>query len=697
MATTPTVQSEPTFNAPVPAVTPLTRAAIVGWAAVFAVLSSLNIVAGLETALHFSGSAIDGPFQLYNSLRRIAVGQTGGVDFQFFHGLAIPYLHYPVFLLFGATFQASEVARQLVSGLLYPITVLIFLRVFLGDWARTLAWATAVIAASIAFRMLTVLVAINSLLGVRSTLATLLPVALCAPVGRWTRVLLAALMLGGALVLGTEQGLAAALGIILATAIAAGAARDRARCIVDSAAIVGGGLLTLVLVLLMIGGWRGIVGALRYNFTLVPMDQYWYFGAPPNVFIPSWHVLPGMLARIPRIPITIALGFVGVGVTSRMLWREANEPTARRRFALAALSFYGLISCASLLGTYVHSYVQPLMRVLLLVGAVLLDEWFVARAAKESRRLGGVLRPVALTALAVSLSMVAMVPSVLGDIAAKLPHFVRAHLIGRQGIVYSGIWPETITSGQAVLNAHRAPNGDPPVVWSTYAGLLEARNGLFNPYVDYVIHALGPRQRAEYVDTFKRARPTLVQTMSPSYGRYESWIEETSWDFYAELLRGYDVAGASPWSLFWERRSQPEAAPQLVWEAGLPQGAAEVTVPGPPAGATSPELVLVQVEMDYHARNLLHMLPIVGNMPRYLVAPSGATQTLPITLDPFVTRSRFPLVLRRGQAVKLAWHVYSLLPGASLLVSNVRLYAVPVSDKNQKWLEAVVRAEEGSQ
>ena len=74
---------------------------------------------------------------------------------------------------------------------------------------------------------------------------------------------------------------------------------------------------------------------------------------------------------------------------------------------------------------------------------------------------------------------------------------VRDHIFGRVGAVYMGIWPETIVSGQAVLDARRDSAGRPPTLWSTYAGLLEARNGLFQPSVDYIIHALGPANRDE--------------------------------------------------------------------------------------------------------------------------------------------------------------------------------------------------------
>jgi hypothetical protein len=691
---TTTAQPEGTYTRPAATAPAATPFGTIGWAALFVLLSSLNIVGGLETALHFNGSAIDGPFQLYNALRRIRAGQTGGVDFQFFHGLGIPYLHYPFFRLFGGTFQASEVTRQLMSSVLYPLTVVVFLRAFIRDWTRVFAWATVVIAGSIALRMLALLVAINSLLGVRSTLATLLPIVFVLPLPRRVRVPLAALGLGGALVLGTEQGLAAALAIVLATAIVAVRSADRRAWIADGVAIIAGGVATLAVALLVLGGAHGMRGALRYNFKLVPMDQYWYFGAPPNIFVSSWHVLPTMMAALPRIPITLVAGCIGVALAATMLWRGANGPAASRRFAIAVAACYGLISCASLLGTYVNSYVQPLQRVLLLIGAVLLDEWFASRgASRPTRRLAGVARPITITAIAMGAAMFAVVPSVASGLAGMIPHFVRAHVFGRQGLVFTGIWPQTIARGQKVLDENRIPNEMPPVLWSTYAGLLEARNGLFHPSFDYIIHALGPENRAGYVETFQRLRPALVQTMSADYTQYEAWIEATSWDFYADLLRNYVVADSTPWSLFWKRRAEPLPEPQVVWEATPRAGSGGIVLPAPPADPRESPLVLVQVELAYHTRNLLHALPIVGTMPRYLVSVAGARQSLPITLDPFVTTSRFPLVLVRGKSATLTWQVYSLLPGASIAITGVKLSEIPVSPENQTWLAALVRSQ----
>ena len=652
------------------------------------------VVIGSETALHFLGPAIDGPFQLYNSLRRIWAGQRGGVDFQFFHGLGIPYIHYPTFRLFGGTFIASELTRQQTSAVIYPLVVFAFLKFFIRDWTRAAAWCAIVMAASIALRMTSLLVAVNSLLGIRSAIPTLLPVVLCLPVKRGTRVALTGVTLGLALVMGTEQGLAALAALVIATAILAIRSRERVSYAVDTGAAIAIGVVTLVVVLVAIGGVDGMRSAIVYNFKLVPMDQYWYFGSPPNLFLGSWGSMPEMLATIPRIPLTVLAGAVTVVLCGRRLVRTANEPTEREQFAFTVLALYGLISCASLLGTYVHAYVQPLLRVLLLLGAVALDRYFPGRDARLGRTPQlGVSRSMVQITAATLLLMIAVVPSTITALVVTIPHFVRDHVIKRTGAVYAGIWPETIVGGQALLDAHRTPTGKPPTLWSTYAGLLEARNGLFQPSFDYIIHALGPANRTKYVSDFTRLEPELVQTVMPTYTQYETWIEDTSWDFYTELLQHYKLIGGTQWSFFWQRQPAAMPGPQVVWTASVPAGATAIDLPAPPGNGG---IVLLQAELTYRVRNPLHVLPVIGATPRYLVKVDNAVQAFPITLDPYVTSSRFPIVAVRGKAPRLAWGAFSLLPGAGIEVTGIRLSFVPLAEGNVAWLENLYQRQSGN-
>jgi len=342
--------------------------------------------------------------------------------------------------------------------------------------------------------------------------------------------------------------------------------------------------------------------------------------------------------------------------------------------------------------------VQPLLRVLLLLGAVQLDRFYQRdEATRPQRPVLGVGRLLTLTVVAAMTLMFVIVPGATATLFVTIPHMVRDHIVGRRGAVYSGIWPETIVSGQAVLDARRDSAGRPPTLWSTYAGLLEARNGMFHPSVDYIIHALGPANRTKYLDDFRRVRPRLVQTVSPTYTQYEMWLEDTSWDFYIELLEHYQVVATTPWSLFWERSADSAAAPApfQVWSSKVPPGADRIQLPVVPVIANVSPLVLLQVEIDYRAKNAMHSLPIIGAIPRYLVRASDVLQRIPVTIDPYTTTTRFPLLAIRGKAPVLSWSTASLLPGAELEVSEVRLFVVQTSPANEPWIKALVAQESG--
>src|SRR3954468_10669973 len=92
-----------------------------GWTIALVVLAVGLLANAIEAALHFGGPPLDGPFQLFNALRRIGDGQRLGSTFEFFHGPGVPYLYYIPFALGGKNLLASELARELLSVVLILI------------------------------------------------------------------------------------------------------------------------------------------------------------------------------------------------------------------------------------------------------------------------------------------------------------------------------------------------------------------------------------------------------------------------------------------------------------------------------------------------------------------------------------------------------------------------------------------------
>src|SRR5205823_598789 len=132
-----------------------------GWWVAFGVLVIGFSSIAAESAIHFKDTPIDGPFQLFNALRRLAAGQRFGGTFQFFHGPGVPYLHLLPFYLFGGDFFASELARQLVSITAAVVVFLAFFRVWTGSWRVGLPFAVVAIVLLIPLRVNALLFPIN--------------------------------------------------------------------------------------------------------------------------------------------------------------------------------------------------------------------------------------------------------------------------------------------------------------------------------------------------------------------------------------------------------------------------------------------------------------------------------------------------------------------------------------------------------
>ena len=125
------------------------------------------VITALGNALFFDGYAADGAFQLLNPMRRLMEGQVIGRDFNFFHGVGVPWIHLPFYVLFGQGIFGEELARWLVSPLLFVLSAFC---VFYA-WRRRFVFALSMAAAVTALGMVTIpflVLPLTSILGVRS-------------------------------------------------------------------------------------------------------------------------------------------------------------------------------------------------------------------------------------------------------------------------------------------------------------------------------------------------------------------------------------------------------------------------------------------------------------------------------------------------------------------------------------------------
>ena len=101
-------------------------------------------------------------------------------------------------------------------------------------------------------------------------------------------------------------------------------------------------------------------------------------------------------------------------------------------------------------------------------------------------------------------------------------------------------------------------------IWSTYSTMFEQEMGVFNPTrqkADYIIHALGPGLRQQYIDDFNKTQPRYVITLKKSYFVYEEWLQNASWDFYSLVDKNYEAVKDGTMHVLWKRRDQPWVNP----------------------------------------------------------------------------------------------------------------------------------------
>lgn len=654
-----------------------------GWLATLAVMIVGFACIALDTAFHFSegngGTPIDGPFQLYNGLRRIAEGQPLGGTFQVFHGPGVPYLHFIPFWLMGGTFWASEFARQLVSIVAAIAVLVAFFRAWTGHWRIAVPMSVAALGLLIPLRVNALLFPINSMIGLRSTMPLFIGIhLLLRPHGRRAMLERAGLF-ALALAFGIEQGMAAIAGFGLLQVLIALRTRDW-RAPLRGLATIGLGIVAYA-ALIWILSPSGFASVMRYNFRDVPMDQMWYFGAPPNQFFFRWIHLFVLFEH----PIWTVIAIAALVYAVARYWQSPAGDDRDTRVAEAFLMLYALVSPASMLGTLSTVYFQPAVRVSMFVLLLALRRWWLWR--RDSLPIAPDLRRRIPSYAIVAVLGYATAGWTLAAIAVvRTPlHMAYAHVIGGEGPTMSENWQLTEQAGDRMLAAEQQRLGRAPVLWSTYSSYVETKHGLYNPSFDFIIHALGHDNRIAYARTFESAKPDIVQTLAPTYTSYEEWLALHHWNFYRPLLRDYRMAMAGPWSYFWTRAPQPFAErPRTIVHTPVPAATLGLRVD---ASSTIPRdsLGFFEVRLFYHVDNPWKKVPVIGTLPRYLVHVGGATNHIPVSLAPYETEKRFPVIAVGNKTFTLLGEVVSIAPGAKLVFDSLHVEALDLAPANYRW------------
>jgi hypothetical protein len=646
-----------------------TRLYMVGTLILLAVLGFGALITALGNALFFEGYAADGAFQLLNPLRRLMDGQVLGQDFNFFHGVGVPLLHLPFYLLFGQGLFGEELTRWLVSPALFSLSAFCFFYVLRRKF--TFALGMSMVVTALAMLIIPFLVLpLTSILGVRSVAPVFLlalvlnQVRLSRPIVKdarskfiksWTWYELSAgVLLAVSLLCGTEFGMAAILAFIIAHLAYAVRPKETFKIRLLSLSRVGASFAVSLFGILSAITLGHPFEPLKYALIDIPTDQFWYFGVPPNDYIHFNNAIVTIMTDW-RILIMWGIALVA-GLFAWRVHRLRKYRVETQAFIFGLLA--GVFAMVSMLGYYSNSQAGALGRMGLLVGGaalfILVGHWkkpvswglelgrfkrryriqpaqawrglavvfivasLVYAAAmfafvKKEFALGDTLRKARDYVTGVDTNLLddkwkdvdeAIVPVVQADNSVEIvdtsdngfehgvsgaqlfvkagdkSSFIRARQIvyfpkaGRQIIdrVETRGDQQLVTLQNKSVKLDPAKDGAPSKLivaedfkhdntkmWSLYTGVLNEEMGIMNPShggYDYIIHALGPERREQYVRDFAQQQPQFVLTFTHGYFTWEGWMQNSHWEFYSLIDQNYEVVKESSTYALWKRKDQ---------------------------------------------------------------------------------------------------------------------------------------------
>ncbi len=643
----------------------------------FILIVIYHVIRSLLAVSPFDQGMMDGPFQLFNWLRRMDAGEVPGRDFPCFHGIGIPLVHYPLYRVLGGGLFGMEISRQLVCRLSTLAAYLIVSRLTTKSYTAGVLWSLTTLLPDMdwgagQWKILTSFAGGNALFafepgnsmpGLRGLLP-LIFVATCFLPSNWKIKCWQMLLLSGSFFCGIENGMALFLGLfgtLLLLLVSSFFKNSLLIYVKDFVIVLVGGALLTFLGMLAVCGSSGLPRYLAFHFRSQIQDQTWFFGSPPNNFLLdgySWTLVLAIIAAF----VVAAIGMYLLWLCRNLIRSENPDQQQRELAKIVGLSF-GVISLASLLG-YVNpggtvSFTRIVYLLLTVAVTKRLSEWSPSRATM-----------ILLNCILWSIILFAA---------------IRCVSLGRRftGVGISERYRTHLELAAPIFADHQII-AQPQLLWPAYAGLYESELGIYAPTEwDYIIHALGA-DRQEYFRKYAEVRPKYVTTSKHAASVYEEWLRTALFPLYRPLLFHYKILAETPFMYIWQRSDDAAAAvagEPVVLKTEQPL---HYVVPALPK---DDELSLFIIDVEYQTKNPLRWLPLLGNSPRYLVELTGAKAGNPVSLSPFQTSQSFPVIPVPGQTFRLDFVVRGIRWDAEIDVQKVTATKVTLDPANKQFLK----------
>ena len=556
------------------------------WVLVLVVFAALAAVRGLDASFDISYDIMNGDFQNYNPVRHLLAGQAPYGDFAVYLGAGELYSVGALLLVLGNTFGASVFAANFCTWFYFEVLVLAVCCVVMGT-ARSARWAALALAGYLFLVVEDRAVPLagklrpwleyaaangNSARMIRSAALALAVLIALAGVRAWSRAGDSRIkrllppwafipFVAGALVpwsndMGAAMYLAVALGYGL---FLLRLYRSNIKMILVR---VGQYILCscagLGISVLAISQFHPIAWLQQARGTSA--FQSWYYGTSADArlcYLTDYVVQPAGLVCL-GLAVVFAVGIF-----------------ACRRDRSAALAAGGFALCFGMpVWNFAYCVLSGVKEGGPAGGAkVLLAVLVPALVLRGGVLAVSMLRPP--LALRVGAAAACAVFA-CGVSAVGLHGQWQARQDGHGGLTYVeplGGW----LGDQADKLAVEMSLNEGKTLFGTYSSALEAMTGQLQPTgVDYIIHAMGDRQRLAYFTTFQAGAFDRVVTPSPKVALSERWSRNANWWFYRELYRWWapvtNTYNSGGMHLFWERTGTCNDLTQPCTVEILPDG-----------------------------------------------------------------------------------------------------------------------------
>ncbi len=510
--------------------------------------------------LHYN--PINGDFQTYNPLRRMAAGEGAGKDFQPYMGLGITYVTYIPFKLMGETFAASKFSAQLMHMWLFGIGsfVLFLLLRFKWQTAFSLAfltqlyailctdylglfqmnWQIAETALPFAQTFKALSQAENSCLGIRVALPLLTAGLLLSIYRRYPNLsgnkeaIIWGVIAGAQFSWSNDYGITSML--VLSFCYIVFRSRTWKEKWVHLVALIFGGAVIFTL-----ATHGHPLKALSYNFGGVAKDQFWYFMLDDvgKVFSLVQYVQAKRIFILAGISASFAVAVFAYCLRTK----KTDLRDILFLYVLGCSLAAGLLSTIG--GGIMERYFSASLRLLPFAGL-----WVILKVLSQWERTGVRALPLATAIIGIAFH-ITFNPISFWNVDKEIGLRTKDHYF------YSE-WAGGYLPNSQKKEIELAKKMEGKTVFSTYSSLMDAASGNFQPSgIDYIIHALGRENRAHYLRVFAASNPDYVTTPNELWTLWEVWSRRVNWWFYREMIAKYRPIDATEYHVVWQKRSRP--------------------------------------------------------------------------------------------------------------------------------------------